>query len=383
MTKYETDDLASKLNEAIAAQRAPLEQAKQTAYGNMNSAVGSSQGGLNAVLAGGTQINQNLGDMRVQAGNMVEKANQMQPDVDALRGLAGKVQGMGDAMLPYADKFGGIGDQLLGAGNGYIEQAKDLFGQGRGIVMMDPSSGGLASQFINYWNSLSPDRYVSQAASDTQGSYQNAFDQSARELSRRGVSAGSGAYGALERQKNMLLATAIAAAKTKARQAGLDLQAQQLDKMVAAANTMYNMGNENARFGESLVGQALDANKAAVGVYDGAGKMYQSAGGLRSEASGILGKQADVFGKAAGVYGDIASQQRQYLALVENAYGDLANTQAKAASFFDNVASKLGSGTIAPFWNSVDNTDKAVAARGGSWGYFDRNGNPQFTKSWY
>lgn len=309
-----------------------------------DAAIGAAAGGVNAVLAGKSNIDANLGFLRQNAAAATAAANGMGADIAAVRGQAGKVNDAADALLPYADRLSGLGDQIFTQGSGLYDKAMDVFGQGGEIVRMDPSAGGLASQFINYWNSLSPDRYVSQAASDTQASYQNAMGQAERDLARRGVSPSSGAYGALKRQGVMAMVTALASAKQKARQMGYDLQSSQLDKMVAAAERLYGMGNQTAN--EALAAQNAGAGlqKDAAGVVQGAGQLYGTAGNLFGTAGQLGASQASALTSAGGLYGQAASIENQYLSTLNSAYGNLSQANTAAASFFSNLIGTLSRG---------------------------------------
>ena len=230
---------------------------------------------------------------------------------------------------------------------------------------------------------------MSQAASDTQSSVQNALAQSERELARRGVSATSGAFGALQRTATQLLATSLAAAKTKARQMGFDQQAAQLDKMVSAAGALYNMGNATEQnaiaaknagtgavgkqgdliaaqgagyksvgdlhtasadiFGASgklnalaadILGKQGDLEASAGGLIQNAGGLQASAGGLFKDAGSLMGQAAGVVGDAAGVMGNAASLNNQYLQLLSSAFGTLASAHNAAANTKLGAASR-------------------------------------------
>lgn len=322
----------------------PANQAWESGKAAADSAVSSAQSGVNAVIAGKSNIDANLGLLKQNAAAATSAANGMSADIAAVRGQAGKVNDAADALLPYADKLGGLGDQLFTQGSGLYDKAMDVFGQGGALVRMDPSAGGLASQFINYWNSLSPDRYVSQAASDTQSSYQNAMGQAERDLARRGVSPSSGAYGALKRQGVMAMVTALASAKQKARQMGYDLQSSQLDKMVAAAERLYGMGNQTAQ--EALAAQNAGAGlqKDAAGVVQGAGQLYGTAGNLFGTAGQLGASQASALTSAGGLYGQAASIENQYLSTLNSAYGNLSQANTSAANFFSNLIGTLSRG---------------------------------------
>lgn len=279
-------------------------------------AVGATKSGLNAVLGGQGQVN-------AAVNNMNKQANAAIADADKAKATYAQLG-------PLAALLGGYGDNLWGEGEALSEQAKDIFGQAGAMMRMDPDAGGLAGEFIKYWQSLSPDRYVSQAASDTQGAYQNAQGQAQRDLARRGVSPTSGAFGALQRQFGSLMATAIAAAKTKARQVGLDQQAAQLDKMVSAANTFYNMGNQMESQSLAAKGQAANDQNAAAGIKAQEAQGYVTVGGLQLNAGQLFGTAAQI--------------NNSYLSLVNQAYGQVAQANSSAAATEMSAARELNSG---------------------------------------
>ena len=335
--------------------------------GFASSAVSAAQSGVDAVLSGKSNIDANLGQLKQSAAAATAAANGMGADIDAVRGQAGKVNDAAAALLPYADKLGGMGDALWGEGAGLYEKAMDIFGQGGALVRMDPSAGGLAGEFINYWNSLSPDRFVSQAASDTQGSFQNAMGQSERDLARRGVSPSSGAYGALKKQGTIAMATALAYAKQKTRQMGYDLQSSQLDKMVAAAEKLYGMGNQTVQEALAAQNAGVGAQKDAAGVVEGAGQLYGTAGNLFGTAGQLGASQASALAGAGGLYGQAANIENQYLNTVNAAYGNLSQANSNVASFYSNLIGTLsrggGGGGGGGGVNVIDNTNKTIAAR--------------------
>lgn len=307
----------------------------------------AAQSGVDAILGGRTPIMNQVGNINGQA--------------DALNGTADQLKGAANDLRPYADRLGGMGDTLFDQGTAIMDQAKDIFGQGGALVNMDPSKGGLSAEYIKYWNSLSPDRYVSQAASDTQNSFQNAQGQADRNMARRGVSAGSGASAVLQKQYAQTLATALAAAKTKARQVGLDQQAAQLDKMVGAANTLYNMGKDTMQAGLSSQNAGVDATGKAANVVVNIGDLLGKAGNLQNEAG-------QLYGTAGNLYNN-------YLGQVNSAYSGLVNANAHAASYYGSAAGTMaglarggggGGGSSGSVYEDID----------GNRIYTDRNGKP-------
>lgn len=288
--------------------------------GYVGEAIGSTQNGVNAVLGAGAQVHSDTAKMREQAQLVNTQGN-------ALNATAGEIKDYAGKMTPYADQLGGIGDTLLGEGSALWDQSKDIFGQGGALARLDGSAGGLAGEFVRQYNLLSPDRYVSQAASDVQGSYQNAWDQMVRGNARRGVSAGSGAAGALGTQYAAMLATARAAAKTKARQMGIDEQTKMLSTMTGAANTLYNMGNAMAQSALAAQKAGANAKKGAADVLGGAADALGKAGSLQSAAG-------QLFANAAGIFGDAARIGIGYADSVRAAYDSLSGAQQAAANYY-------------------------------------------------
>ena len=299
--------------------------------GYVDAAIGSARGGLDAVLGAGAQVGSDTSKMR-------DQARLVNAQGDALNATAGEIKDYAGRMTPYADQLGEIGDTLLGEGSALWDQSRDIFGQGGALVRLDGSAGGLAGEFVKQYNLLSPDRYVSQAASDVQGSYQNAWDQRVRGNARRGVSAGSGAAGALGTQYAAMLATARAAAKTKARQAGIDEQTKMLSTMTGAANTLYNMGNETAQGALAAQKAGADAKKGAADVLGGAADALGKAGSLQSAAG-------QLFANAAGIFGDAAKIGIGYADSVRAAYDSLSGAQQFAANYYlKNAGLAMGRG---------------------------------------
>lgn len=305
----------------------PIEQKWNDAANASNSSVSAAQSGVNAVLNGSEQTKEAIANINAQAG----KVNQQGAAVNA---TADQVKAQYDKLDPIAKVLQGYGDDLWNEGVSLSTEAKDVFGQGKALVSLDPSAGGLSAEYIKYWNSLSPDRYVSQATSDVSSSYSNALSQSQRALARRGVSASSGAYGALQKQYSTALATALAAAKTKARQTGLDQQASQLDKMVSAANTLYNMGNATEQNALTAKGQAVTAQGKGADVIATKGEGYAKAGDLQATAGNLFTDAGNLFASA----GDLNNKM---LSLINSAYGDLSDAYNKQAGTAMDIANGM------------------------------------------
>ena len=329
-----------------------LENALDLGANRANAGVGSAQNGVNYVLDYGATINGDADSMRNQArlvnaqGNALNTtAGEVKTTAGEIKTMAGRVKGLADDLTPYADDLSDKGDTLWGQGSALYDEAKDVFGQGKALVSLDPTATGLAGEFVKQYGYLSPDRYVSRAASDTQSSYDNAQGQSERELARRGVSLSSGAAQSLMQKYKQNLASALAGAKTRARQTGIDEQTKMLSTMTSAANTLYNMGNTTAQSATSMQNAGVDAKAKAAGVISDAGDLYSKAGSLESSAgqlqssAGSLRQAAgQLYSNAASIFGDAGSLSLSYAKTVQSAYKDLADAQNAAAKYYLDAA---------------------------------------------
>ena len=290
-----------------------------------DSGVGAAQSGVNAVLGGGGQVQQAIGNMNAQAQNVVGQGN-------AVNQTAQQVKDTYAQLGPIAALLGGYGKDLWNQGSALAVIANSIFGQGNSLLNMDPKAGGLAGEYMKMFSYLSPERYVSQAESDVQAAYQNQLGQAERDLSRRGVSATSGAFGALRRQMTSLAATASAAAKTKARQMGIDEQKGWLGNITNAANTLFGVANTTQQNALESQKAAVDAQSGSASAIDAQGKGYASVGSLQAGAG-------DLFAKAATIYGDAGTLQTNYLKLVNDAYGNLASANFSKADAYRQAVS--------------------------------------------
>ena len=315
----------------------------------INNSTSAAQSGVAAATAAAGAARGDAASMRNQAQLVNTQAGAVNSTADALAGLVPQLD-------PYRDTLTGYGDDLNALANSLTEQAKDVFGQGGALVNMDRSKGGLSAEYMSMYDLLSPDRYVSRAASDVQGSYANALGQQNRNLARQGVSAGSGAAMGLTQQFNRVLATALAAAKTNARQQGITEKSAFLDKMTSAANTLYNMGNQTQAQALSAQGLAGDMQNKAAGIITQQGGLLQDAGALRAQAGQLYSNAASIFGSAGGLELDAGK-------LEESAYQALASAEQAAANYYLGAANAMkntgrtGGATVSQaepdFWEST------------------------------
>ena len=290
--------------------------------------VGAAQSGVNAVLGRGGQIQQAISNMNAQAGNVIGQGNAVNQTAQEVKDTYAKLGPIADFLSQYGIDLNNEWAKLSG-------QADSLYGQGNALLNMDANAGGLVGEFLKMFNFLSPDRYVAQGASDTQASFQNALGQAERNLSRRGISATSGAFGALQNQFAKQMAVATAAIKTKMRQYGIDQQKEWLGNMANVANTLLGTANQTEA-------NALNAKNAAVSAHGQAANAISAQGQGLAQAGSLQQSAGQLFASAAGIFGDAGQLQTSYLSLVNQAYGNLSKAQFnKSDAYRQAVATEV------------------------------------------
>lgn len=292
----------------------------------ITNALSTAQQGVGVAGAGAGAMRGDAASMRQQANLVNTQGNAVNRDADALAALVPKLD-------PYAQKLGGYGDDLAALAQMYLGESKDAFGQARALALQDPNATGLAGEYLAQYSYLSPDRYVSRAASDAQSSIDNARAQNERNLARRGVSVGSGASAASSQLQAMKEAAVLAAAKTLGRQMGIDERGKWINQMTAAADTMYNWGLKQGEAARGALGAAGDAQKGAAGVIAQQGSMLGDAGKLRATAGQLFASAADIFGGAAKIEGGATDLELSALKSLESA-------QQSAAQYYLNAGAQ-------------------------------------------
>jgi hypothetical protein len=231
--------------------------------------------------------------------------------VSAILGQSGNVnQGiaaMRDSaakMRPIADKLQGYGDELWAEGSRVMDDALSVLDTGMGFINMDADSSPLVAEALRLYGEFDPDKYVAGAAQDIQSQADNARGQSERQLARMGVNPTSGAYAALKSQLQRSLATAKAAAMTRARERGKTDAATMFQSLIADnANKFLSQGSSLAGQGAAIKGQGASAQTGA----------------------------ASVLADIAGVEGNAATLGLNFSNALQDAYQALANTQMAQA----------------------------------------------------
>lgn len=172
-----------------------------------------------------------------------------------------------------ASSLSPLAESLRGSGNSMLS----LYDQ---LIRGDEAAGGIAGDYLGAIRlagdaalNITPDRYVASAASDVQNSFNNAQGQAERDLSRRGVGAGSGASMALRQQLMQSLATALSAAKTKARQTGIDAQLNALTQRAGLLKDVMSTAQSLAQSGSDSIAKSTN-------IIENQGQMYTNIGGV-------------------------------------------------------------------------------------------------------
>lgn len=244
-------------------------------------------------------------------------------DLETARGAAANITNAVDNVNATAQSLGGYSDILRNMG-------LDTAGIAAAILNKDTTAGGLAAEYLTALGQagdaalkVTPDRYVSQAAADVQSSFDNAKGQAERSLSRQGVSASSGAYGALQKQLATSLATALAAAKTKARQTGLSDQ-------LSALTSRASMMKDALTTGAALQQQGASNIESAAGIVQKQADLFATAGSLSQS-------QASTFADIGNVEVSLGNLEATNEKLVQDAIGNVASMQAQMAKYYGDL----------------------------------------------
>ena len=258
--------------------------AKQNAENAYQSMIDTVLGGYNNAVASSNNINSILNSAQSSLGDAKIAASNITP-------LAQSLTNIGNSQMS-------IYDQLMGnaESNGAVKDYLDAIGLAADAALK-----------------INPDNYVSMAASDVQGSFDNALGQYQRNLSRQGVSAGSGAASArLQEQFQQSLATALAAAKTRARQSGLEAQQTALTNRA------------------SLYKNVLDSAQSA----------QQSGATNLASAAGLYNTKAGVMANIGGVEVNFGNLELNNNSAVQSAISNVAAAQKALADFYANTMDK-------------------------------------------
>lgn len=251
--------------------------------------VANSTGKNNSELT--ANVNGSITNMQSQADKMNATAEEIGKSAASVSDWAGKVGLTADSLTPYAQAMKDYASSVYGQGQSLVDQGNALLGTWSNFAP-------LVGKYTDALKSLSPDNQVSLAAHDVQNSYQNTQSQNARALSRMGVDPSSGAYQAQKAQWDQALATALAGAKTRARNTGLQEQITALASGLGVGSNLAQAGATIGTQGTSAMTQAGSLLGNAADIIKGQGSLYGTAGTLEGTAGNLKSSQASVYGNA-------------------------------------------------------------------------------------
>lgn len=305
----------------------------------LNQMINAAQNAVNKVGANNDklneQVNANIGAMGDQADLMNQVAGQIGQQAGAVSDWAEKVGQTAGSLTPYAQSLQDYAQKVFGQGQTLVDQGNAILGTWGNFAP-------LVGQYTEALKSLNPNDRVSMAAHDVQRSYQNTQGQNQRALSRMGVDPSSGAYQAQKAQWDQALATALAGAKTRARNQGLTEQITQLAQGLGVGSNLAQAGASIGTQGAGVMGQAGDLLGQAANVITSQGNLYGTAGQLEQGAGQLMGTQADVYQgsgalqQAAGQLALNLGQQTQQNVL--DAQKLLIDALGSASSYYNSQA---------------------------------------------
>ena len=248
-------------------------------------------------------------------------------DLDAARAAAG---GMTDAITnvnksayalnPYISSITGAGNDLM-----------SIYNQ---LIGGDTTKGGAVADYLNSTRDaadallkVNPDDYVASAASDAQASAQNAQGQTMREMARRGVNVGSGAYATLRDQMSRAQSVLLAATKTAARRQGLQDQ-------IAALTQRAGLFKDVIGTAQSVGQQGTTDLAAAAGIVQKQGDMFATAGSMAAQ-------QSNAFANIGGVEINLGQLDLQSEGVVQDAISNVTAMQQAMAQFYKDTMTQM------------------------------------------
>jgi hypothetical protein len=142
-------------------------------------------------------------------------------------------------------------------------------------------------------------------------------------MARRGVSLGSGASAALKQQLMQSLVTALSAAKTKARQQGIDAQLNALTQRAGLFKDVLTTAQGVQKQGTDNVAQAA-------GIVQAQGDMFQAAGSLGNA-------QTNAFANIGGVEVNLGQLELSNNKLVQDTLSNVVSAQQALAKFYGDT----------------------------------------------
>ena len=247
-------------------------------------------------------------------------AGKINQTADTMRGIAG-------GLLPVAERVEGDAATVRTIARTNLDSAAPWLQQSEDLLAMNEAGGGMSGEFARLYRQLDPALQMSLAASDARKEAQAQTDSATRSLLRAGVSPTAAALASI-REKALAQTTAlVAAVKTKARQSGISMQMEALERGVTMAIAQAGVGREFT-------------NSATAGVVS-AGQLEQLSGSLRTGAANIYGSSANLVAEAQNLVQAAAAGKIQASSLQVSAANAMVQAFATAAEYYSTQASSF------------------------------------------
>ena len=283
-----------------------------------DNAIAAMVGAGSAAASGATSAAAAAADKAAKAADTT--AGKIGETVSMMQGIAG-------GLLPQADKISGDASTVRGIAGGNLAYSADWLKQAEGLRNMDEAAGGISGEFAKLYKQLDPALQMSLAASDARKESQAQTDSAVRALQRAGVSPTAAALATIRERAAASTAALVAAVKTKARQSGITMQMEALEKGVSLAIAQAGIGKQ---FTDS-----------ATEGYKSAAQLEQLSGSLKTGAASIYGTSASLLADAQNLVQAAAAGKIQASNVQVSAAQAAIQAFATAAEYYSTQASSF------------------------------------------
>jgi hypothetical protein len=289
-------------------------------------------GGLYASGAGAIASNVQAGALGVEA--VKPALDDARAANDAANVSADRIHAAGNNVVRAAEELNPIiaatrGDAatLRTRGQDLTKEAQPWLTSSRDMLGMNRDAEGSAGEYWKLYDQLDPDLQMALAASDARNESAAQTESAVRSLTRAGVSPSASAIGALRARLTQQTAALVSSVKTKARQAGVQLQLGTLEAGLKLAMQQAGVGEAFMRDSVTATGAASDAEGRAGSLTATKGDLYGKGGALEASAADIRLSGANTEAQAASV--------------LQRAYESWGNSYTTAAEFYSTQASSF------------------------------------------
>lgn len=213
--------------------------------------------------------------------------------------LSGKISGVADEMSPVIDALRGDAAQQRATSAQQRENAQPWQTSSQDLLNMNRDAGGTAGEYWRLYDQLDPSLQMALAASDARNETQAQTESAIRALTRAGVSPSAAAISEMRTTLANRASALVSAVKTKARQAGVQLQ-------MGALEQGMKMALEQAGLAEAWLRDSVTATQGAVSAEAAAASAAGTQGGLYGKSGELAAQAAST--EQAGAAAEVSAQ---------------------------------------------------------------------------